>query len=190
MRKMQKLRAGTGVIVGEGLTEQHYFQHIKTKFGFDCQVQPRFCRQNSIYKIEKKIKELIPNKVVIICVFDADVSKRDDAEKQKIQSLKQKYRKNSYVKFCDSLPSIEYWFLLHFKETNKHFHNAEKAEEELKKYILNYEKEEKFLENSKWVEDMCGNNRLEQAISRAKQFSPADGSYSNIHMAFDVLQEK
>ena len=50
----------------------------------------------------------------VIYVFDADVSRRSDAENKKMVSLKKKYENNPNVILCDSLQSIEYWFLLTF----------------------------------------------------------------------------
>lgn len=35
-------------------------------------------------------------------------------------SFKKKYENNANVILCDSLQSIEYWFLLHFEDTCRH----------------------------------------------------------------------
>ncbi|MDY9919200.1 MAG: hypothetical protein U2P89_10065 [Proteiniphilum sp.] len=42
-------------IVGEGITEQYYFQHLKRLKGFTCIVKPRLFGNTSVWEIEKKI---------------------------------------------------------------------------------------------------------------------------------------
>ena len=123
MRNVRKNIATRQVIhiVGEGLTELFYFSHLKKFLGYRYSISPRLFENNSIEKIDKKIKELLNEDVFVICVFDADVSRRSDAENRKMAALKKKYEKNGNVILCDSLQSIEYWFLLHFEDTCRHF---------------------------------------------------------------------
>lgn len=85
MRKVRKNIAIRQVIhiVGEGLTELFNFSYLKKLLGYRYSISPRLFENNSIEKIEKKIKELLSEDVFIICVFDADVSRRSDAEKKR-----------------------------------------------------------------------------------------------------------
>ena len=80
MRKSRKNVATRQVIhiVGEGLTELYYFSHLKRLLGYRYSIFPRLFENNSIEKIEKKIKDLPDEDVLVICVFDADVSRRSD----------------------------------------------------------------------------------------------------------------
>lgn len=123
MRKARKNTVTRQVIhiVGEGLTELFYFSHLKKILGYRYSISPRLFENNSIEKIEKKIKELLDEDVFVICVFDADVSRRSDAENKKMVSFKKKYENNANVILCDSLQSIEYWFLLHFEDNMSTF---------------------------------------------------------------------
>ena len=57
----------------------------------------------------------------------------------------------------------------------------------MKRYINDYEKTAQFLEKVKWVQDLCSEDKLNQAIGRSKRFDPEHGSYTNVHEAFDVL---
>ena len=101
MRKVRKNIATRQVIhiVGEGLTELFYFSHLKKFLGYRYSISPRLFENNSIEKIDKKIKELLNEDVFVICVFDADVSRRSDAENRKMAALKKKYEKNGML-FC------------------------------------------------------------------------------------------
>jgi hypothetical protein len=187
--RKQKIREPkSGIyIVGEGITEQYYFSHIKKIFGFHCTIKPRFFGNTSIAEMRKKIEELLRGDIFVICVFDADVAAHNESERKKLEQLQNKYRKNKNLLFCNSLPSIEYWFLLHYENTNRHFKDAKAAETALKKYISDYEKTAQFLEKEKWIRDLCSENKLSQAIERSKRFEPEYGSYTNVHEAFEIL---
>jgi hypothetical protein len=91
------------------------------------------------------------------------------------------------MQFCPSLPSIEFWFLLHYLDTNRYFKDAKDAELALRKYIQEYEKTATFLEKEKWVRDLCANNRLGIAMQRARKQVEDGGSYSNIYKVFEFL---
>ena len=157
-------------VVGEGLTELFYFSHIKKLLGYRCSISPRLFENNSIEKIEKKLKELLQEDVFVICVFDADVSRRSDAENKKLASLKRRYEKNKNVLLCDSLQSIEYWFLLHYEDTCRHFQDSDATEKALKRYIPAYDKSRKFMEKEKWVKDMIADGKMDKACKLAEKY--------------------
>ena len=58
MRKVRKNTATRKVIhiVGEGQTELFYFSHLKKLLGYRYSISPRLFENNSIEKIEKKIR--------------------------------------------------------------------------------------------------------------------------------------
>ncbi len=45
-----------------------------------------------------------------------------------------KYAKSKRVLLCDSLPSVEYWFLLHYENTNRHFGTSHAVIQELRQF--------------------------------------------------------
>jgi hypothetical protein len=87
------------------------------------------------------------------------------------------------------MTSIEYWFLLHFENTNRHFKDAASTEQELRKHIPDYEKKIRFLQNFKWVSDLSGEGKLDIAINRAKSFGHDGGSYSDVYKAFELFKK-
>ena len=173
MRKARKNTATRQIIhiVGEGLTELFYFSHLKKVLGYRYSISPRLFENNSIEKIEKKIKELLDEDVFVICVFDADVSRRSDAENKKMVSLKKKYENNANVILCDSLQSIEYWFLLHFEDTCRHFQDSAATERALKQYLPTYDKTRKYLEKDKWVKEILAGSKMDKACELAESLS-------------------
>lgn len=189
-RRKRKLDLkGSVFVIGEGITEQYYFAHLKHLRKYNCVVKPRFFGKTSIDEIEKSVKKLLLGGVFVICVFDADVSERDVAEKEKLNQFKRKYQRNKNVLICDSLPSIEFWFLLHFVKTNKHFPNSKTVERELKKFVTDYSKTKNYLKNICWVEQLV--KKLETAYDNAKSLGQIAGnSYSNIFKAIEKLESK
>ena len=187
--RTRPLKTPTITLIGEGITEQYYFKHIRTLYGYRYTLKPYFFGTTSLKDMDRKIQEIIDGDGIAICVFDTDVSERVDAEKKKFTALLKKYEKKKNVIFCDSLPSIEYWFLLHYQNTNRHFNNSKDVEKALKLFLSNYEKKTLFLEKEKWVSDLCSDNKLETAILRSKGFGDENPSYSNIYKAFEKFKQ-
>ena len=176
-------------ILGEGLTEQYYFTHIRTLFDYHYTIKPYYFSVTSLVEMDKKITEAVTDGGFAIAVFDADVAHRNEAEKKKLESIRRKYANKRNVVLCDSLTSIEYWFLLHYENTNRHFKDSAATENELRKHIPDYEKKAKFLEELKWVSDLCSDGKLELAKNRAKFFGEDGESYSNVFKAFELLEK-
>lgn len=185
-RKQQK-RSVT--ILGEGLTEQYYFTHIRTLFGYHYTIKPYYFSVTSLAEMDKKITEAVANGGFAIAVFDADVSSRNEVEKKKLESIRRRYANKKNVILCESMTSIEYWFLMHFENTNRHFKDSNATEQELRKHITDYEKKVKFLQNLKWVSELCADGKLETAINRAKVFDHSGESYSDVYKAFELLNK-
>ena len=184
--RIQKRRSVT--LIGEGITEQYYFTHIRALFGYRYTIKPYYFSVTSLVEMDKKIAEAIQDGGYAIAVFDADVASRNEVEKKKLESICKKYANNKHVLLCDSLTSIEYWFLLHYENTNRFFTDSAATEQELRKFIPDYEKKEKFLQNIKWVSDLCSENKLELAKTRAKEFGHNGDSYSEVYKAFEFFK--
>jgi len=186
----RSLKSNPIIIIGEGLTEQYYFTHIRSLLHYHYTIKPYFFGTTSLKDMDRKISEVIENGGIAVAVFDADVAGRNEVEMKKLQALKKKFAKKKNVLLCDSLPSIEYWFLLHYLNTNRFFKNSDDIEKELRKYVVAYEKKVSFLEKEKWVSDLCADDKLQNAIERAKFFTNTEGSYSNIYAIFELLDNR
>lgn len=186
-QKFRTLKPGYH-IVGEGLTEYSYFKHLKSLFGYVCTIKPRFCKNTCIKQMDEAISQILEADATAICVFDADTTTRNKTESDHLQKLKKKYKSYKNVIFCDSMPSIEYWFLIHYEETRAGFSSASQVTAALKKHIPNYEKTSKFLGNPQWVKKMSeADGSLKKAIQWAESAPENSASYSKIHCAIDLL---
>ena len=187
---LRQRRSPIPTIIGAGITEQWYFTHLKALRGYRVKIRPRFFGTETAAGLDKKIEEVLRDEGIAICVFDADVSTWNETECKKLAALQKKYEGNASVVLCDSMPSIEYWFLLHFKHTTRHFGTSKAVINELKKYIPQYDKTEQFLGNQKWVEEMTGEGRQEQACEYADKMDTTGGSYTRANKVFPHIEQQ
>ena len=146
-------------------------------------MRPRFFGQEDIFQLTKKVESVIQDGGVAIAVFDADVASWDEKERLKLDAFRKKYGKNENVIICDSLPSIEYWFLLHFADIHRLFPTSQSVCKELEKYLDGYDKSEEYLSREKWVRQLCESGNMTTAMERAKVCGD-NQSYTNLPLAF------
>lgn len=187
---LKQRRSPIPTIIGAGITEQWYFTHLKALRGYRVKIRPRFFGTETAAGLDKKIEEVLRDEGIAICVYDADVSTWNETERKKLAALQKKYEGNTSVLLCDSMPSIEYWFLLHYKHTTRHFGTSKAVIKELKKYIPQYDKTEQFLGKRKWVEDMSSEGRQEQAREYAAITDISNVSYTRMQEAFPLIEQR
>lgn len=186
---LKQRRSPIPTIIGAGITEQWYFTHLKALRGYRVKIRPRFFGTETAAGLAKRIEEVLQDEGIAICVFDADVSTWNEVEHKKLDALRKKYKDNPSVLLCDSMPSIEYWFLLHYKHTTRHYGTSKAVIKELRKYLPQYDKTEQFLSNQKWVEDMSGEGRLEQACANADNTDEWKVSYTNVQKVIIMVSK-
>lgn len=169
-------------VIGEGITEQHYFRHLKAIQGYNYTLIPRFFKITSMERLEKAIEELRADDITVICVFDADTSQRQPAQNAILQRIIRKWEGDESVLLCDSLQAIEYWFILHFEDCCPAHANATQTLRHLKRHITTYEKTGNFLEKQRWVENMMSDGKFANAVDRARRHDNGN-SYSRIYKA-------
>ena len=145
-RKTGKIKSQkTILIVVEGYTEKIYFSQMKSAERIQgVTIIPRLAKHSSLISIlDTAIKEF-EGRIYdsIWCVFDRDILLSSNVSNE--LALKLKQATSLGIKFADSLPSFEIWFLLHFELPKKYYKNQEMLIKDLKNYIQNYEK------NSDW----------------------------------------
>ena len=110
---------------------------------------------------------------------------------------------NGNVVICPSIPSIEYWFLLHFEDKTDLLKDYRAISNILAPYIKpcfadptknlkKLLKQEKYLQDSTWVKSLCSDGKLDTAIKRAEDNIKAaeeagdlaNQSYSYVYKAF------
>ncbi len=184
-QRRQALRPIIPTLIGAGITERYYFQHLKDLKEINIKIKPRFFGTEKVFELDNKIDEVLNSDGQVIVVFDTDVMQWNDIEQSRLKALREKYSDNANVLLCESMPSIEYWFLLHYENTNRHFPTSKDVIAELRKHIKQFDKSKHFLENRKWVEDLNSKGKLPEACKRAKTFARNGQSYTDIWKIFD-----
>jgi hypothetical protein len=190
-RKERELKRSRITVIGEGLTERWYFDHLRTVMGYRYDCKPRFFSHQSYDEMRKLIEWVLQNDGIAVCVCDADITRDNIAESQKLKEMKAAYDSNEKVFICDSMPSIEFWFLLHYIETSRHFHDSDEVASALRRFIPAFQKHNSFLEKIQWVADLCKDDKLTTACMRAKLLckNEQSGSYSNVFKAIELFTE-
>lgn len=174
-------------IIGAGKTEQFYFSHLKEIYDLKMQVKPRYFGNEDIFYLRKRVADVVDGGGIAIVVFDVDLSARDANVKEQYDRFRAEYSRNPNVVFCESMPSIEYWFLLHYVNCNRHFSTSKSVVDVLRKHLADYDKTEAFLNRTKWVEELCGNDRMSLAYDRAKTPDEFRLSYTNVWKALEAI---
>ena len=188
-KKERELKRSRITVIGEGLTERWYFDHLRTIKGYRYDCKPRFFARQSFEEMSKLIDWVRQGDGIAVCICDADITRTNEERANKLQALKTRYAKDERVLICDSMPSIEFWFLIHYMNTRKYFKDSDSIIRVLKKFIPGYEKTGAFLEKLAWVADMASDERMKDACDRASRLGPGDESYSMIHRAITLFNE-
>jgi hypothetical protein len=169
-RKEQHRRLKTRyAVLGDGQTEQYYLKHLKSIHRYKYSVYPSLFSDTTIENVEGKIDELRSGGCDLIIYFtDYDIIIGQNKQ-EKFESVKRKYLNIPEIIICETMPSFEFWFLLHYKKTTKEFANANEVITELKKFISNYSKSKSFLENQQWVKDLIESGKQNTAIRYAEE---------------------
>ena len=187
IRKERELKRSRITVIGEGLTERWYFEHLRTLKGYHYDCKPRFFTHQSYEEMGKLIDWVLRSGGIAVCVCDADITRTNEERKKAFQAMKAKYAENKDVLICDSMPSIEFWFLIHYINTSKYFQDSDAVIQMLRRHIANYDKSGAFLEKQQWVTEMSTDERQTEACNRATLFSPNSESYSEIHLAIKLF---
>lgn len=178
------------VISGGKNTERFYIQHISALTEYRFEVRPRYFGDESSYTevFPKRIKEILHNNAhaKIFCLIDFDDIVNDKSH----DNIRQK-RHDAFLKLfgneiedgsivvCPSMPSIEYWFLLHFEDYRNLLKNLPQVISKLAPHMKSYFEESnhkfskmlkkaEYLEDKGWVEQLIADGKMEAAIKRAE----------------------
>lgn len=175
------------VISGGKNTERYYFRHISDTTSYKFNVIPEYFGMESGYTeiFPNRIKKILKDNpdAQIFCVFDWDTVRGHKKKLEKHQAFVNQFKTeidSETVVVCPSMPSIEYWFLLHFENYTDLIPRCGRKIQTLlspymmpyfpdsKKKLLNLLKSEEYINKSEWVEKLCADGKLDAAIKRAE----------------------
>src|SRR5690606_29620169 len=173
-------------IVVDGKTEVWYLQMLKrNERDIRVSIKPEIPNKKSVeeqYNLVCDLSNKEFTKVFWIVDLDTVVKEDNEVPLGGKSSLKifEEYRRDLSKYYPNAVvivnnPCLEFWFLLHFKKTSKYFNNCSDAETQLKKYLKNYQKTQKFF--TKQNNDIY--LKLRPYLKTALQNSIALGSFDN-----------
>ena len=176
------------VISGGQNTERYYFHHISETTEYKFNVVPEY------FGMEASYTEFFPNRIRIIlkdnpdakifCVFDWDTIYGRKKQLEKHKAFLNQFKAEidaGIVTVCPSMPSIAYWFLLHFENRPQLIKTCGRTMQKLLspymmpyfqntggKSLLKVLKSEECVKDSGWVVKLCENGKLDDATQRAE----------------------
>ena len=185
-------------IIGEGETEWFYFESLRIARRYPFKLSPGFPQHADIEHILKLAKAKLAERYdYVVCLIDMDRLYEKPTEMRKYQSFKSR-KENRDIKFIETSPCTEFWFLLHFLPDNtvRRFQNYDQLIPELRNYMPGYEKTKHYFIRTKLYDYLVANGSLECAklnaerLSELSKASPADRiAYSEIHKVINLLDE-
>lgn len=149
--------------------------------------KPRNFTEQSLEEMQRQIERVLADDGIAVCVFDADVTRIHLSEKQKLDNMRRRYDDNPNVILCDSMPSIEFWFLLHYLNTNRYFASSNDVITILQKYLPAFSKQQSYLSKESWVNGLAMDDKLRTAINNAILIGDSGESYTHLHKLFERL---
>jgi hypothetical protein len=174
--------------VVDGECEFWYIQMLKrNEKSINVTLSPEIFQKKKLAEQYDRVIELSKHYDKVFWIIDFDVIRKEAHESPKgkktiLQEFKEYYKKihenekyEKYVTIIINNPCLEYWYLLHFKETSKYFESYDKLIGELKRYLTNYGKTEAYYTKQ--------NNDI---YLRLKPYLPAAMINANKLPAFDI----
>lgn len=166
----------TIAIVGEGKTEWHYFDQLRSSEDLGFTLKPEKPKNSNIDNLKNKCVELIRNEFdVVFCIFYLDKICNNRKIEKKYRNIKKEFKRinkeskkvhsknKKKVITIELMPCFEMWFLLHYSSNPKRYLKCKNLIRNLSDYIKNYSKGKTYY--TKLI------NKLPKALTNAKKIN-------------------
>lgn len=166
-------------IVVDGETEIWYLQLMKQhEILPKIDIKPEIPKKKSLKELYETVLDNAKHYDKVIWIVDFDTIIKESKEKRKgtvsalesFRNYKKKLQAKKYknrVFILVNNPCLEFWHLLHFKNTNKYYSTCRDATIELKKYLPDYEKTQKYYKQK--------NNNIYQKLKAQQSVAVKNG---------------
>ncbi|MDZ4122441.1 MAG: RloB family protein [Candidatus Cloacimonadaceae bacterium] len=189
------------LIYCDGDTEKNYIISLKEDRYKHCpiKIEPKLQNKgfSNVFKFLREMKRTGDAEFYhcILYVLDMDTIYQDrrlaayKAERDRLQSAFE----DGFLSCIESRPCIEFWFVLHFRHSDKLFSNYDETRRVLQNDLPDYEKTNKYSQTVYYK--LKG--KLSNAINRAKEIETRhnaidlseDYSYTHMHILIEVLDK-
>lgn len=191
-RKTNRIQSNTTILlVLEGQTEQLYFSEMRIIERIPgITIIPKMAQHSDLFHVLKNAKAENDTGVYdsVWCIFDTDSLITNNMSSELTELIEN--CKNSEIKFADSFPAFEIWFLLHYEMPKLTYSNQNEVIKSLLKHISDYSKERRWVE-SKHLYSLLKDLQV-SAIKRSKDLEMKKGnsvnaSYSNVYKVIEEI---
>ena len=181
-KEKRQTRQAFAVVV-DGKTEKWYLEMLKyNEPDILFNITDRIPKNKDIdeqYKLVRNLSKKEEEYDKVFWIVDLDVLLKEEREKKNSTSSLQQFlnyykslsKQNKVVVIVNN-PCLEYWFLLHYKKTNKVFTSCADAEKQVSQHLQGYEKTEKFFKKDNDIY-----KQLKPFLKTAKENATALGSF-------------
>ena len=182
--KVPKEIKSTFAVVVDGECEVWYLQMLKRNDrSIVVNIEPKIPQRKRFSEQYENVITLSEEYTKVFWIIDFDVilkeTKEAKAGKETLLESFLEYKKTIAEKYKNIViiinnPCLEFWFLLHFEVTSKYFDACEGAEKQLKKYLKDYEKTQKYFTKQDNDIYLRLKPNLADALKNAKALKPFD----------------
>ncbi len=197
-RRRNKKLIPSIAVVGDGKTEQHYFNGLKGEIKGFVSIKPDLPKHSDFeYVIDKAIELAKKPYDAVFCVIDMDKVFADNKFSEYTLSKKRLSKRKeikSKIIFIENFPCFELWLILHFEYFSRHSTQCSAVENALKNYLPNYEKKDAFLKSVyRQVSDKGNFDRAIQnsgkLFQRKEESESSSAPYSEMHFLFRKIEK-
>ena len=183
MRREKKIQTKQAfAVVVDGETEYWYLQMLKhNEPNIPFNIKPQILQKKNINQQYDLVTALLEDDYdKVFWIVDLDVLLKEEREKNNSTSSLQQFlnyykslsKQNKVVVIVNN-PCLEYWFLLHYKKTNKVFTACTDAEKQVSQKLKGYEKTDKFFKKDNDIYKQL-KPHLQKAINNATALGSFD----------------
>ena len=184
-------------IVGEGETEWFYFDSLRRSKRYSFSIEPSLPQHADIDHMMKLVRKAVFNEYdYVFCLLDMDRINSISKERERYNECIKDFAETSVI-FIESMPCIEFWFLLHFLEhySTKPYLDCSSVIPELNKYFKGYEKTKNFFRRNSLYNILSINGDIDRAKKYARKLTERHEleldnktfPYSEIYKILDIL---
>ena len=185
--KISEPKKDAYAIVVDGETEFWYFQMFKrNESSLQINIEPKIPQKKKLSDLYKKVLEYAEVYTKVFWIIDLDVviaeskytKKGTESPTEELNKYLEILKNKKYANVITILnnPCLEFWFVLHFEQTTKYFPKCSEAENQLKKYLTDYTKEQKYFTKQNSDIYLKLKSKLSTAIKNAKKTEKNDNN--------------
>ncbi len=152
-KKQKKQLSDSFAFVVDGDTEKWYLSLMRQHESLPMTIKPELA-ENTLKRQYEQVIDLAQSNSKVFWIVDYDVIRRNTNQQDKSKDTDEQIFRKYYDKLENkdnvivivNNPCLEFWYLLHFKYTNKFFSTCKDVEKELHKIptLADYEKTEEY----------------------------------------------